>query len=215
MSAYFYLKQRDALAQEVDKFFAKSPDGQVPAELLQWLGLEFYNAKNYAGAAKYLGALSKSANVASVPSDFWFYLGDAEMKLNQPNDAETALTKFLDTTTDPAAKAKALLALGEAKIGAHHPDDAQKIAEQIMTLQPEGRVNAQARLLAGDVEVERGHFEDAGKAFMGVALLYDDPEITPQALAKASRAYQRAGKSDEAAKARAELQQKYPDFAGG
>ena len=50
---------------------------------------------------------------------------------------------------------------------------------------------------------------------MSVALLYDDPEITPQALAKASRAYQRAGKTDEAEKARAQLHQKYPDFAGG
>ncbi len=215
MSSYFYLKQRAELAQEVDKFFAKSPDGQVPAELLQWLGLEFYNAQDYAAAAKYLGALSRSANAATVPSDFWFYLGDAEMKLHQPNEAEAALTKFLGTATDPAVKAKALLALGEAKIGAHKPDDAQKIAEEIMTLQPEGRVNAQARLLAGDVEMERGHFEDAGKGFMSVALLYDDPEITPQALAKASRAYQRAGKSDEAEKARAQLHQKYPDFAGG
>jgi TolA-binding protein len=215
MSSYFYLKQRDALAQEVDNFFKKSPDGQVPAELLRWLGLEYYNAKNYAAAAKYLGALSKSANVASVPPDFWFYLGDAEMKLNQPNDAETALTKFLESATDPAAKAKALLALGETKIAAHKPDDAQKIAEEIMTLQPEGRVNAQARLLAGDVQMERQKFEDAGKSFMSVALLYDDPEITPQALDKAAKAYQRAGQLDDAEKARTQLHQKYPDFAGG
>ncbi|MBA3830666.1 MAG: tetratricopeptide repeat protein [Chthoniobacterales bacterium] len=215
MSSYFYLKQRDALAKEVTSFFAKTPDGQVPAELLQWLGLEFYNAKDYAAAAKYLTALSKSGNVASVPPAFWFYLGDAEMKLNQPNEAATALTKFLASATDPAAKAKALLTLGEAKIGAHKPDDAEKIANEIMTLQPEGRVNAQARLLAGDVEMERSKFEDAGKAFMGVALLYDDPEITPQALDKAAKAYAKAGKADEADRARTQLHQKYPDFAGG
>ena len=65
--------------------------------------------------------------------DFWFYLGDAQMKLNQPAAAEVSLQKFLETTTDPAAKAKALLALGETKIGAHKPDDAQKIADEIMT----------------------------------------------------------------------------------
>ncbi len=215
MSVYFYLRQRDALTKEVNNYLAKSPDNQVPAELLQWLGLEFYNAKDYVAAAKYLTALSKSPTASSVPADFWFYLGDAEMKQNQPNEAEAALTKFLQTATDPAAKAKALLALGEAKIGAHKPDDAEKIANEIMTLQPEGRVNAQARLLAGDVEVERQKFEDAGKAFMSVALLYDDPAITPQALNKAAKAYERAGKTGEADKARAELRQKYPDFAGG
>jgi TolA-binding protein len=215
MSSYFYLKQRDALAREVNKFYEASPNGQVPAEILEWLGIEFYNAKDYAPAAKYLAALSKTGNVSSVKSDFWFYLGDAQMKLNQPAAAEASLQKFLETTGDPAAKAKALLALGEAKIGAHKPDDAQKIAEEIMTLQPEGRVNAQARLLAGDVEMERQQFEDAGKAFMSVALLYDDPEITPQALAKAAKAYQKAGKPDEAERASTRLHQKYPDYAGG
>ena len=215
LSSYFYLKQRDALAQEMDKFFATSPDGQVPAEILEWLGVEFYNAKDYAGAAKYLTALSRSSNVGSVKQDFWFYLGDAQMKLNQPSDAEAALQKFIQTVNDPAEKAKAMLLLGAAKIGAHKPDDAQKIAQEIMTLQPEGRVNAQARLLAGDVAMERQQFEEAGKAFMSIALLYDDPEITPQALAKASKAYEKAGKADEAQRANAQLHQKYPDYAGG
>ncbi|HEY3663259.1 MAG TPA: tetratricopeptide repeat protein [Chthoniobacterales bacterium] len=215
MSSYFYLRQRDPLAKEVNNFYEVSPNGQVPAEILEWLGLEFYNAKEYAPAAKYLTALSKTGNVSSVKPDFWFYLGDAQMKLNQPSDAEASLQKFLETATDPAAKAKALLALGEAKIGAHKPDDAQKIAEEIMSLQPEGRVNAQARLLAGEVQMEREKFEDAGKAFMSVALLYDDPEITPQALAKAAKAYQKAGKADEAERASAQLHQKYPDYAGG
>ena len=215
MSSYFYLKQRDALAQEMDKFFAASPDGQVPAEILEWLGVEFYNAKDYAGAVNYLTALSKSGNVGSVKQDFWFYLGDAQMKLKHPSDAEAALQTFMQTVNDPAEKAKAMLLLGAAKIGAHKPDDAQKIAQEIMTLQPEGRINAQARLLAGDVEMERQQFEEAGKAFMSIALLYDDPEITPQALAKASKAYEKAGKADEAERANAQLHQKYPDYAGG
>ncbi len=215
MSSYFYLKQRDPLAKEVDAFYEASPNAQVPAEILEWLGLEFYNAKDYAPAAKYLTALGKTGNVSSVKPDFWFYLGDAQMKLNHPAEAETSLQKFLETTRDPAAKAKALLALGEAKIGAHKPDDAQKIAEEIMSLQPEGRVNAQARLLAGEVEMEREQFEAAGKAFMSVALLYDDPEITPQALARAAKAYQKAGKADEAERVNTQLHQKYPDYAGG
>jgi TolA-binding protein len=215
MSSYFYQKERDALAKEVAKFEATSPKGQVPAEILEWLGLEFYNAKDYANGAKYLTALSKSGNVTSVKPDFWFYLGDTQMKLNQPAAAEASLERFMASASDPAAKAKALLALGEAKIGAHKPDDAQKIAEEIMKLQPEGRVNAQARLLAGDVEMERQQFENAGKAFLSVALLYDDPAITPQALAKAAQAYEKAGKPEEAERARTQLHQKYPDYAGG
>jgi TolA-binding protein len=212
---HFYLKNRAAVTKEVNAFMDEQKSAPVPAEVLEWLGLEYYNEKNYEAAEKYLSALGKTENAGNVKPDFWFYLGDAASKQKHFSEAEEAYGKYLGTATDPAGKAKVLLALGAAKIGAHKPDDAQKIAEQIMTLQPEGRVNAEARLLAGEVQVERGHFEDAGKAFMGVALLYDDPAITPRALDKAAAAYRQAGKTDEANRASRELHERYPNYAAG
>jgi TolA-binding protein len=215
LSAFFYLKDRAALTKEVDGFLAANPAGKVPAEILEWLGVEYYNEKNYVAAEKYFSVLGKSESLGNVKPDFWFYLADTETKLKNFPQAEMAYEKYLQVATDPAAKAKTLLALGATKISAHKPDDAQKIAEEIMTLQPEGRVNAEARLLAGDVQVERQRFEEAGKAFMGVALLYDDPAITPRALQKAAAAYQKAGKTEEADRVAKQLHDKYPDFAGG
>ncbi len=215
LSAYFYLKDRNALTREVDRLLAANPAGKIPAEILEWLGIECYNEKNYPAAGKYLTALSGSDNLGSVKPDFWFYLGDANLKLKNFSGAETAYEKYLETASDPAGKAKVLLALGEVKISVHKPADAQKIAEQIMSLQPEGRVNAEARLLAGDVELERQRFDEAGKAFMGVALLYDDPAITPRALQKAALAYQKAGKAEEAEQATRQLHEKYPNYTGG
>ena len=215
LSSQFYLKDRKALTDEVDRFMAATPDGKIPAEILEWLGMEYYNEKNYPAAEKYLTALSKSDSLGSVKPDFWFYLGDAAAKQKNFPGAETAYEKYLQIATDPAGKAKVLLALGEVKISVHKPADAQKIAEQIMSLQPEGRVNAEARLLAGDVELERERFDEAGKAFMGVALLYDDPAITPRALQKAALAYGKAGKAEEAEQAARRLREKYPDYTGG
>jgi TolA-binding protein len=215
ISAYFALHDRNALTKELDAFLAAKPDGSVPAEVLETVGLEFYNEKNYAAAEKYLSALSKISNSANVKPDLWFYLGDAESRLQKFGEAEDAYGHYLQTAKDPAGKAKALLALGATKIAAHKADEAQKIAEEIMALQPEGRVNAEARLLAGDVQVERGNYDEAGKAFMSVALLYDDPAITPRALEKAASAYQRAGKPDEAGRAAQQLHEKYPNQAGG
>ena len=211
----FYLKDRAALTKEVNNFMANSPSVNVPPEVLEWLGIEYYNEKNYEAAKKYLGALAKIDNRGGVKPDFLFYLGDAATKLKSLPEAEDAFAKYLQVARDPAGKAKVLLALGAVKIGAHKPDDAQKIAEEIMTLQPEGRVNAEARLLAGDVQLERGNFDDAGKAFMGVALLYDDPAVTPRALNKAASAYQRAGKTAEADRLSRELHERYPNYAGG
>lgn len=214
VSSYFYQKNRTSLTSEIDKFLAAAPEAQIPGEILQWLGIEYYNEKNYVAAEKYLGVLGKS-DYGNVSPDFWFYLADAQTKLGQYGAAEVSYEKYLQNATDPASKVKALLAMGATKIAAHKADDAQKIAEEIMSLQPEGRVNAEARLLAGDVQVERGRFEDAGKAFMGVALLYDDPAITPRALQKAAAAYERAGKKAEADRATQQLREKYPEFAGG
>jgi len=213
VSSYFYQKNRAALTGEIDKFLVATPDAKIPGEILQWLGIEYYNEKNYPAAEKYLSVLGNS-DLGNVNPDFWFYLADAQTKVGKFAGAEASYEKYLQTATDPAAKVKTLLALGATKIAAHKADEAQKIAEEIMGLQPEGRVNAEARLLAGDVQLERGHFEEAGKAFMGVALLYDDPTITPRALQKAASAYEKAGKKIEADRATQELRAKYPGFAG-
>ncbi len=212
---HFYLKDRAALTKEVNNFMANSPSSSVPAEVLEWLGIEYYNEKNFQAAEKYLSALRKIDNASKVKPDYLFYLGDAATRLKNLSEAEEAFEKYLQTAKDPAGKAKVLLTLGAVKISAHKPDEAQKIAVEIMALQPEGRVNAEARLLAGEVQLERGNFDDAGKAFKGVALLYDDPAITPRALDKAALAFRQAGNTGEADRLSHELRERYPNYAGG
>jgi TolA-binding protein len=213
----FYLKDQPAVTKEVNNFMAESRDGgtSVPTEVLEWLGMEYYNEKNFPAAGKYLSALRKIDTAGKVKPDYLFYLGDVATKLKNLPEAEEAFSKYLQTAKDPAGKAKVLLTLGAVKISAHKPDEAQKIAEEIMTLQPEGRVNAEARLLAGEVQLERGNFDDAGKAFKGVALLYDDPAITPRALDKAALAFRQAGNTEEADRLSHELRERYPNYAGG
>jgi TolA-binding protein len=215
ISAHYYLRDRKTATSEVDAFLASPGNANVPPEVLQWLGIEYYNEKNYLLAEKYLGVLGRVENPVGVKPDFWFYLGDVAGKLKHYDEAENAYSRYLQNSTDAAGKAKALLALGATKIAGHKPDDAEKIAAEIMTLQPEGKVNAEARLLAGDVQFERQRFEDAGKAYAGVALLYDDPAITPRALNKAADAYRRAGKTEEADRVAKQLRDRYPNYAGG
>ncbi len=213
--AQYYLHDRKAVTNETDGLLASASRNAVPAEVLEWLGLEYYNDKNFALAEKYLSALSRLGNSARVKPDYWFYLGDAASKMKKFEEAEGAFERYLQTSSDAAGKAKTLLALGATKIAVHKADEAEKIAAEIMTLQPEGKVNAEARLLAGDVQLERQHFEEAGKAYAGVALLYDDPAITPRALDKAADAYRRAGKTEEADRVAKQLRDRYPNYAGG
>jgi len=215
VSSYFCLRDRPAVTREVDGFLGANPGGNIPVEILEWLGIEYYNEKNFQAAEKYLSAVRTTDNAGKVKPDYLFYLGDAATKLKNLPEAEEAFTRYLQTAKDPAGKAKVLLTLGAVKISAHKPDEAQKIAEEIMALQPEGRVNAEARLLAGEVQLERGNFDDAAKAFKGVALLYDDPAITPRALDKAAVAFRQAGNTEEADRLSHELRERYPNYVSG
>ena len=45
ISCYFYAKDRAALTKEIDSFMAAGPATNVPAEILGWLGIEYYNEK--------------------------------------------------------------------------------------------------------------------------------------------------------------------------
>src|SRR3954453_6961656 len=60
ISCYFSLKDRKAVTKEVDALLATSPNVPVPTDILEWLGIESYNEKNYPAAEKYLSALSKA-----------------------------------------------------------------------------------------------------------------------------------------------------------
>src|SRR5438552_2404494 len=62
ISSYFGLHDRGAVTREVDGFLAANAAGTIPAEILEWLGIDYYNEKNYAAAEKYLGVLGKIDN---------------------------------------------------------------------------------------------------------------------------------------------------------
>ena len=102
----FYLKDRPALTKEVNDFMANSPGTNVPPEVLEWLGIEYYNEKNFQAAEKYLGALGKIENPGSVKPDFLFYLGDAATKLKNPAEAEDAFGKYLRDGERPGWKSE-------------------------------------------------------------------------------------------------------------
>ena len=60
ISSFYYLHDRPALTNEVNNFMATVPNAPIPGEILEWLGIEYYNEKNYAAAEKYLSALGKT-----------------------------------------------------------------------------------------------------------------------------------------------------------
>lgn len=184
----------------------------VVADGCRWVGGQFYNARNFAGAAKYLGFLAKTDERDKLDAATWLMLGRSDIEQKQFSDAIEAINAYLTATTDPADRAQGFLALGRAQLGAIQADAATKSAEQAMSLQPEGRLNADARMLIGDIDTSKGDYETAAKSYLSVAVLYEDPEVTPHALDAAYRAFQKAGNQDQASKTLSELKNRYPAY---
>jgi TolA-binding protein len=210
MLCNYYLEQRAPLAQEVDDYLANGGKGKVPAEILRWLGGEFFKDNDFAMAEKYLALLTARKDEAAA--DDWLNLARSLIRENKCAPAIEAIEVYLRSAVQPAPHAVGLLTKGEAQLGLEQYDAAQKSVDEACSLQPEGRLNAEGRSLSGQIQMARGEYNQAAKTFMSVAVVFDDPQITPQALEKAYEALKKSGNEKDAAKVLNDLQSRYPEY---
>jgi TolA-binding protein len=210
---YQTLNQPANAAQEVDNFLNKdSKKASLVAEACRWLGGVFYDAKQYAAAAKYLNLITKNLDKSAFDKAVWLTLANADNQLQAFPEAIASANSYLEQAADPADRARGFIALSSAQLGAKQFDEATKAAEQALNLQPEGRLNADARMCVGEIEFARGNYENAAKSYLSVAVLYEDPEVTPRALERAYHAFQQAGNQDQASKTLSELKTRFPNY---
>ena len=208
LQSHYLLEDRTATAADIDQ----APDGKVSAEILRWLGSDYFKAGDAAHAEKYLAKLTAQDGATLQPED-WLMLGSVRTKLQKWTEAETTLKTYLGKVSEPSQQAIGHLALGESQLAAKHFTEAQKSADSALALQPEGRLNAQGRMLSGDIAMARADFTAAAKLYLTITLVFgDDPEITPKAYAQAYLAYKKAGDAPKAAKTLNELQSRYPEY---
>jgi TolA-binding protein len=210
---YQTLDHLDEAATEVTNFIQTDLKRVITvADACAWLGQRFFEAKQYDKSEQFLTLLTKNVQPDKIEKNVWLTLGRAQTELQHYPDAAASISAYLQLVTDPADRARALIALSAAQLGAKQFDDATKSAEQALTLQPEGRVNAEARLAIGDVESGRGNYENAAKSYLSVAVLYEDPDVTPLALEKAYIAFHHSGNDAQANKTLTELKTRFPNY---
>jgi TolA-binding protein len=210
---YQNLHKKTEAAQEVDGFIQKDLQRvSMVLDVCRWLGSEFYNDNSFAPAAKYFGLMTKNTEPDKVDKGIWLNYAKSLNDLKEYQDANAAISHYLELATDPADRAQGFLVLSSAQLGSKDLDGANKSAEQALSLQPEGRLNAEARMLIGDVASARGNYENAARSYLSVALLYEDPEVTPRALEHAYEAFQKAGNEPQATKTLSELKSRFPNY---
>jgi TolA-binding protein len=214
MLCYQNLNKKTEVAKEIDAFVGKDPQqAALVTDICRWLGTEYYNEKNFTGAAKYLGLLTKSGgDPDKVDKGTWYILARSYNELNDFQNAKQTSDRYLTLVTEPPERAQGFLVLSKAQLGSKDLDSATKSAEEALTLQPEGKLNADARMQIGEVEEARGNYQNAAKSYMSVAVLYEDPDVTPRALERAYQAFQKAGDEPQATKTLSELKSRFPNY---
>ena len=223
MLSHYYLEDTAGLAKEIDAYLAGNAKGQVPYEVLRWIGItlsERAKAEQTAGqlekavednkgALKYLGILMKRED--AKPED-WRPLARSALAIKDFATAEKGFTSFLASIKEPIPRAEAFNDLAQSQLGLSKFNDAQGNVEQGLKLQPDGPINAELKVTAGDILAQQQKWVDAARTYESVTAIIDDEAVTPRAGEKAVEAYRKAGEEDTAKKLLNKLQSRYPEY---
>ena len=206
--ARYFQEDREGVAREVDAYRGEGKQ-PVQAEVLRWLGEQYFESKTWESAEKYFEILADRDDV--LPRDL-LKLGQSELQAQKFPEAVKTLAHYLETVKEPVTRALGLEELCRAQIGMKDFASAQTSIDLALTLQPEGKLSGEAKILAGDIEAAKENWEGAAKLYASVAVIVDDEDVTPRALQKAAEAYKKAGRDVEAKKTLNVLQSRYPEF---
>lgn len=222
-----YARQNaDDLAKTIDSYLSSKPSGEVPSNILKWLGLKLYSSDDFKRAARFLELAVTPQNPENTEPVVWNYLGMAQLQ-NQQFDASIQATEnFLKSNPDPAASARAQLTKGRALLGKGQFDEADKVAQDALQVVKDGKLQAELLILEGDIFSSQGdklategqqaaavEKWKAGAAKYAVpSQFFEDPDVTPDALFKAAKALEKAGDAAQAKQMLQQLQQRYPKY---
>jgi TolA-binding protein len=216
----------DALAKTIDNYLQAKPDGQVPPNILKWLGLKLYSSDDPKRAARFLELAVTPQTPENTEPVVWNYLGMAQLQ-NQKFDASIQATEnFLKSNPDPASNARAQLTKGRALLGKGDFDQADQVAQQALQVVKDGKLQAELLILEGDIYSAQGDklaaegqkdaavvkWKAGAAKFAVPSQFYEDPDVTPDALYKAAKALQKAGDEAQSKQMLQQLQQRYPKY---
>ena len=222
MLSFYYLEDTAGLSEEIASYVTGGAKGQVPYDVLRWLGITLFERakkeektdapkaiEDYKGAIKHLEMLM--AREDAKPED-WKPLGKCALALKNWAGAEKAFVALLAAIKEPGPRAESFNDLAQAQLGAAKFADAQASVQQGLTLQPDGFINAELRVTAGDILAAQQKWLDAAKTYEAVTVIIDDENVTPRAGEKAVDAYRKSGDDDSAKKLLNKLQSRYPEY---
>jgi TolA-binding protein len=209
---YFASQDAEKLTAEINFAIEGKYDADIPEQILQWSGMQAYNAGAYAFAAKTLGLIASPDEPRATSKEIWRYLAKSRLETGDAAGALTAAENVLAVEDNPAWKADGLLDRGRALFLLDRLPDARKAADEALALRPQGRTSAGLRVLSGDLEMKADNPKKASAEYLVVVNFHEDKDLKPLALHKLIDALEKQGDKTEAAKYRQQLKSAFPDW---
>lgn len=209
---YFASQDAAKLSEEIKLAMSGKYDADIPDQILQWSGMQAYNAGDYAMAAKCLSLIASPEEPRATPKEVWRYLAKARLEIGEFEGALEAANNVLAVEDNPSWKADGLLDRGRALLALDRPSEARKSADEALELRPQGRTSAGLRILVGDLELKADDASKAAAEYLIVVKFHEDKDLKPLALSKLIEALEKQGDKAEAEKYRQQLKSEFPDW---
>jgi tetratricopeptide (TPR) repeat protein len=209
---YFSAQDVAKLSAEIKLAIDGKYEADIPEQILQWSGMQSYNAGDYPLAAQCLGLVANPDEPRATPKEVWRYLAKARLETHDAEGALKAANHVLEVEDNPAWKADGLLDRGRALFLLDKTDEARAAADEAFALRPQGRTSAGLRILSGDLHMKAGDPRKASAEYIIVVSFHDDKDLKPRALHKLIEALEKQGDQAEADKYRAQLKSEFPDW---
>ncbi len=216
----------EGLAKEVDAYRAAYKDATLQPRMMGYLGLTFFNRKDYARSARYLTWASSPDAPGNTDPSIWNFLAQSLLEVKNYAECVQAADNFLATSPQPAPKAVILLVKARAQLGLDKFDIAQSTADEGLHIVKGGVEQGRLLIVQGDALLAQGDklesdgdhdaaaakWQEAAKKYVTPSQLISDPKVTPLALTDEIKALERLGDKAKAEQMRKELRQHYPNY---
>lgn len=210
--SHFSAQDPIQLSAEIELAIEGGYAAEIPAQALQWAGMQAFNGKDYASAAKFLSLTANDKEPRTTPKEVWRYLGKSRLEIKQTEDALKAISHVLEVEDQPAWKADGLLDRARGQFQLKQFAEARKSADEAMALRPQGRTSASLRIVSGDLHAQNQNYGEAAADYLYVIGFSEDPELKPLAIHQYILLLEKQSKAEEAEKYKAQLKAEFPNW---
>ena len=207
---YFSAQDTAKVASELNLAIEGKYEADIPEQVLQWSGMQSFNAGDFKLAAKCLAIIASPDEPRATAKEVWRYLAKSRLETGDATGALAAANNVLAVEENPAWKADGLLDRGRALFALDKPAEARKDADDADALHPQGRTSAGLRILSGDLEMKADDPKKAAAAYLYVVKFHEDKDLKPLALWKLIQALEKQDDKSEAEKYRQQLKSEFP-----